>query len=63
MDYDLSKDAMNRQTKITIRLSHEFLDDKKARRITLLSPENDPVRVRFKIKPDGVYVTVPEVDF
>ena len=62
LDYDLSKDAMNRQTDITIRLSHELFKDRKVRRVTQFSPESDPIQVKFENRADGVYVTIPEVN-
>jgi len=62
LDYDLAKDAMNRQTDITICLAHKLMDDRDVRSITLLSPESESIQVPFENKPDGVYVSIPEVD-
>ncbi|VGO22684.1 Alpha-agarase [Pontiella sulfatireligans] len=63
MDYDLSKDCMNKQRDVVVRLSHKLLDGGKVSAITQYSPEYESVQVPFDVKPDGVYVTVPEVDY
>jgi len=62
LDYDLSKDAMNRQTDITLRLNRKLIDDREVRNVTLLSPESESIQMPFENKPDGVYVSIPEVD-
>ncbi|VGO22680.1 hypothetical protein [Pontiella sulfatireligans] len=63
MNYDLSKDDMNRQTDVKVRLNSKLMDGKKVRRVTQYSPQCEPVEVPFEIKPDGVYVSVPEVNY
>ncbi|VGO22676.1 Alpha-agarase [Pontiella sulfatireligans] len=62
-DYDLKKDGMNEQRDVVVRLSHKLLNGGTVHCITQYSPEDEPVQLSFEVKPDGVYVTVPKVDF
>ncbi len=60
--YNASTDRMNRQSHVRVHVANKLFGRKKARNVTLLSPEREPTELSFEIRPDGISLTIPEVN-
>ena len=60
--YNISKDKMNPQHDVEICLSSKLFDGKKIRRVTLLTPQSEPISLQSETVSNGVQVTIPELN-
>lgn len=60
--YDVSTDKMKKQSGVLIGLDNELFGNRKLREATFIAPQCKPEQLRFKAQPDGVYITIPELD-
>ena len=61
-DYDPSTDQPTMQPEVTIHLSNGLLEKREVSEVTLFAPQHEPIMLDFDNRPDGIYLTIPELE-